>query len=275
MSGGISIANAALHLGEGSSRFEVLQDITLEIAPQEFVCILGPSGCGKSTLLGALAGHLALSSGSIRLDGASVTGPHPDRGIVFQQHTLFPWKRVIDNVAFGLKIQGVPRKERLERARALLALVHLEAFANRYPAALSGGMQQRVEIARALINSPRVLLMDEPFGALDAQTRLSMQELLLDVWTRLRTTVVFVTHDIDEALFLGDRVLIMSARPGRILENLRVDFARPRRRELMAEPDFVRLKRHCLELLRPIGTIHPLPRLMPLGFYAEEAHTLA
>jgi NitT/TauT family transport system ATP-binding protein len=266
MSGGISVTNAALHLGEGSSRFEVLQDITLEIAPQEFVCILGPSGCGKSTLLGALAGHLGLSSGSIRLDGASVTEPHPDRGIVFQQHTLFPWKRVIDNVAFGLKIQGVPRKERLERARALLALVHLEAFANRYPAALSGGMQQRVEIARALINS---------FGALDAQTRLSMQELLLDVWTRLRTTVVFVTHDIDEALFLGDRVLIMSARPGRILENLRVDFARPRRRELMAEPDFVRLKRHCLELLRPIGTIHPLPRLMPLGFDAEEAHTLA
>jgi NitT/TauT family transport system ATP-binding protein len=275
MSGGINITNAALHLGEGSSRFEVLQDITLEIAPQEFVCLLGPSGCGKSTLLGALAGHLALSGGSIRLDGASVTKPHPDRGIVFQQHTLFPWKRVIDNVVFGLKMQGVPRKERLERARAFLALVHLEAFANRYPAELSGGMQQRVEIARALINSPRVLLMDEPFGALDAQTRLSMQELLLEVWTRLRTTVVFVTHDIDEALFLGDRVLIMSPRPGRILESLRVDFARPRQRELVAEPDFARLKRHCLELLRPIGTIHPLPRLMPLGFSSEETHAVA
>ena len=204
-----------------------------------------------------------------------MTKPHPDRGIVFQQHTLFPWKRVIDNVVFGLKMQGVPRKERLERARAFLALVHLEAFANRYPAELSGGMQQRVEIARALINSPRVLLMDELFGALDAQTRLSMQELLLEVWTRLRTTVVFVTHDIDEALFLGDRVLIMSPRPGRILESLRVDFARPRRRELVAEPDFARLKRHCLELLRPIGTIHPLPRLMPLGFSSEETHAVA
>ncbi|MEA1833913.1 ABC transporter ATP-binding protein [Methylobacterium durans] len=264
-SGSLAIADVAIRLGRGAAAFDVVDGIRLAIPARQFVCLLGPSGCGKSTLLGALAGHLVPSRGSVSLDGEAVSGPHPERGIVFQQHTLLPWKRVIDNVAFGPKMRGVPRAERLARARAYLVLVGLADFADRYPAELSGGMQQRAEIARVLINEPRVLLMDEPFGALDAQTRLMMQELLLDVWTRLPTTVVFVTHDIDEALFLGDRVLVMSARPGRILEDIPLGFARPRARDLVADPDFIALKRRCLDLLRSRDGQPSLPRLTPLG----------
>ncbi|AWN40163.1 ABC transporter ATP-binding protein [Methylobacterium durans] len=264
-SGSLAITDVTIRLGRGAAAFDVVDGIRLAIPARQFVCLLGPSGCGKSTLLGALAGHLVPSRGSVGLDGEAVSGPHPERGIVFQQHTLLPWKRVIDNVAFGPKMRGLPRAERLARARAYLALVGLADFADRYPAELSGGMQQRAEIARVLINEPRVLLMDEPFGALDAQTRLMMQELLLDVWTRLPTTVVFVTHDIDEALFLGDRVLVMSARPGRILEDIPLGFARPRARDLVADPDFIALKRHCLDLLRSRDGQPSLPRLTPLG----------
>ncbi len=263
--GRITIADAAIRLGRGEAAFEAVQNIDLTIPGRQFVCLLGPSGCGKSTLLGALAGHLALSRGHVTLDGQAISGPHPERGIVFQQHTLFPWKSVIDNVAFGLKMKGIARDERREKARDYLSLVGLEGFEDRYPSELSGGMQQRVEIARVLINQPRILLMDEPFGALDAQTRLTMQELLLDVWTRLRTTVLFVTHDIDEALFLGDRVLVMTPRPGRILDDFEVSFVRPRQRDLVVDRDFGEIKRHCLELLRPRAGSHPLPRLTPLG----------
>jgi len=263
--GAIAIDNLRIRLGEGSQAFDAVQDVSLAIAPGEFVCVLGPSGCGKSTLLGALAGHWTPSQGSIRVDGAPVAGPHPDRGLVFQQHTLFPWKTVLDNVAFGLKMQGIPRRERRERARALLGLVGLAGFEDRYPVQLSGGMQQRVEIARVLINHPRVMLMDEPFGALDAQTRLKMQELLLDVWARVNTTIVFITHDIDEALFLADRILVMSPRPGRIIDEIRLDFARPRHPDLVTSSHFTRLKRHCLDLLHPQASITPLARLSPLG----------
>ena len=269
--GAVSIEGAAIRLGRGEAAFDVVRDISLAIPARQFVCILGPSGCGKSTLLGALAGHLELSRGSLAVDGKRVSGPAPERGIVFQQHTLFPWMRVIDNIAFGLKMKGVGRAERLARAREYLALVGLEGYAEHYPAELSGGMQQRVEIARVLINQPRLLLMDEPFGALDAQTRLTMQELLLDVWTRLRKTVVFVTHDIDEALFLGDRVLVMSPRPGRILDDIELDFDRPRRRDLVADLAFARLKRRCLDLLRATGSVHPLPRLTPIGLPSRDA----
>ncbi|OON59933.1 sulfonate ABC transporter ATP-binding protein [Massilia sp. KIM] len=263
--GGIEIDGLSIRLGEGRQAFDAVQDVSLSIAPSEFVCVLGPSGCGKSTLLGALAGHWQASRGAIRVDGEAVAGPHPDRGLVFQQHTLFPWKRVLDNVAFGLKMQGVGRRERQARARELLQLVGLEGFEDRYPIQLSGGMQQRVEIARVLINQPRVMLMDEPFGALDAQTRLKMQELLLEVWARVRTTVVFITHDIDEALFLADRILVMSPRPGRIIDEIRLDFARPRDPSLMTSPHFTQLKRHCLSLLHPQASIVPLARLSPLG----------
>lgn len=265
--GRIGIDHVHIQLGQGRERFEALHDISFAIEPGEFVCILGPSGCGKSTLLGALAGHLQAAQGSIAVDGKPVGGPSPDRGLVFQQHTLFPWKTVLDNVAFGLKMKGIPKAQRREQARELLELVGLGGFESCYPAQLSGGMQQRVEIARVLINHPRVLLMDEPFGALDAQTRLMMQELLLEVWGRIRTTVLFITHDIDEALFLADRILVMSPRPGRIIEELTLDFPRPRHTSLVTSPNFMRLKRHCLELLRHQQATQAveLDRLTPLG----------
>ena len=262
--GRIQIRDLSIRLGQGSEAFEAVRDLSLEARPGEFVCLLGPSGCGKSTLLGALAGHLRPSAGSVRVDGRSVEGPSPQRGMVFQQHTLFPWRRVRDNVAFGLKMQGLARAERNRRAMEMLGLVGLADFAGRWPGQLSGGMQQRVEIARVLVNRPRLLLMDEPFGALDAQTRLKMQTLLLDVWARVRTTVLFVTHDIDEALYLADRVLVMSPRPGRIIADLALDFPRPRDTRLVTSADFVRLKRHCLELLDHDDG-RQLPRLTPLG----------
>lgn len=265
MSGHVQVDRIGIHLGAGVQRFEAVQDLSLDIAPGEFVCLLGPSGCGKSTLLGALAGHLAPTAGRIRMDGQPVDGPDPSRGLVFQHHTLFPWKRVVDNVAFGLQMKSVPQGERRTRARELLASVGLADFAERYPSQLSGGMQQRVEIARVLINHPAVLLMDEPFGALDALTRVKMQRLLLDVWARIRTTVVFVTHDIDEALFLADRIVVMSARPGRIVEQIALPFVRPRDASLLTTPEFAALKRHCLALLEEPDEGDPLPRLTPLG----------
>lgn len=262
--GRIDIEKLTIRLGEGKQAFEAVQALDFSIAAGEFVCILGPSGCGKSTLLGALAGHLQPSAGSLRVDGVEVDGPSPARGMVFQHHTLLPWRSVLDNVAFGLKMQGIGKGERQHRARDFLKLVGLQDFAGRWPNQLSGGMQQRAEIARVLINRPRLLLMDEPFGALDAQTRSRMQELLLDIWSQVRTTVVFVTHDIDEALFLADRILVMSPRPGRFIDDLRIDFARPRRAELLTRPEFAHLKRHCLELLRHEEG-RELPRLTPLG----------
>ena len=263
--GGIDIEHLTIRLGQGKQAFDAVQDVSLAIRPGDFVCVLGPSGCGKSTLLGGLAGHWQPSGGTIRVDGDSVAGPHPDRGLVFQHHTLFPWKKVLDNVAFGLKMKGVGRAERNRRARDMLKLVGLEGFEDRYPVQLSGGMQQRVEIARVLMNGPRVMLMDEPFGALDAQTRLKMQELLLDVWSRVKTTIVFITHDIDEALFLADRIVVMSPRPGRIIDEIRLDFPRPRSADLVTSPQFTAYKRHCLALLHPHANIVPLDRLSPLG----------
>lgn len=254
----------SIRLGQGREAFEAVQRLDFAIEPGEFVCILGPSGCGKSTLLGALAGHLQLSGGSLLVDGNAVAGPSPQRGMVFQHHTLLPWRSVLDNVAFGLKMQGIGKTQRREQALEMLRLVGLQDFAQRWPNQLSGGMQQRAEIARVLINRPRLLLMDEPFGALDAQTRARMQELLLDIWMRIRTTVVFVTHDIDEALFLADRILVMSPRPGRFIENLRLEFPRPRNASLLTSPGFTHLKRHCLELLRHEDG-RELPRLTPLG----------
>jgi NitT/TauT family transport system ATP-binding protein len=262
--GRIEARGVSIRLGHGSQAFEAVQALDFTIAPGEFVCILGPSGCGKSTLLGALAGHLLPSSGVLEVDGAPVAGPSPERGMVFQHHTLLPWRSVLDNVAFGLKMQGQGKPERHRRASEMLQLVGLADFAERWPSQLSGGMQQRAEIARVLINRPRLLLMDEPFGALDAQTRSRMQELLLDIWTRIRTTVVFVTHDIDEALFLADRVLVMSPRPGRFIEDVRLSFPRPRHASLLTSAQFTHLKRHCLALLRHEEG-RELPRLTPLG----------
>lgn len=266
--GEINAKQLSIRLGKGISEFEAVQAVDFTIKPGEFVCLLGPSGCGKSTLLGALAGHIIPASGLLEVDGQAINGPSPEHGMVFQHHTLFPWVNVLDNVAFGLKMRGVKKTERHTQALQMLQQVGLQDVATRWPSQLSGGMQQRVEIARVLINKPRLLLMDEPFGALDAQTRLKMQQLLLDIWTRIRTTLVFVTHDIDEALFLADRILVMSPRPGRIIENLPVNFARPRRTEFVTRPEFMQLKRHCLELLNHEEG-RQLPRLSPLGLPPE------
>ncbi|PDS78588.1 ABC transporter ATP-binding protein [Rhizobium sp. L43] len=263
--GRIVAEQVSIRLGKGKAAFEAVSDVSFSVAPGEFVCLLGPSGCGKSTLLGALAGHIDIAGGRLDVDGAPVHGPHPERGIVFQHHTLFPWKSARDNVAFGPKMRGVGKEQRRREAQMMLDLVGLNGFADRYPAQLSGGMQQRVEIARVLVNQPRLLLMDEPFGALDALTRLKMQELLLAIWEQFRKTILFVTHDIDEALLLADRIIVMKAQPGRIHEEITVPFPRPRATDIVASPEFSRLKRHCLELLHEDRGTDTLPRLTPLG----------
>lgn len=207
-----------------------LQDINLNIEENEFVCFIGPSGCGKTTLLRIIAGLEEASTGTILLDGKFIKGPGPERGMVFQEYSLFPWRKVIDNVVFSLEMKGVPSEQRLAQGRQYLKMVGLERFEARYPHELSGGMKQRVAIARALVNHPRALLMDEPFGALDAQTRNIMQSELLRIWQEEQETVVFVTHSVDEAIYLADRIVIMSARPGRIKDIIEIPLTRPRNR---------------------------------------------
>jgi len=221
-----------------SKRFEsargtahlALSDISLEVADGEFVSILGPSGCGKSTLLYIVGGFVAPSSGAVRVKGSAVTGPGPDRGPVFQEFALFPWKTVLGNVMYGLLEQGRPKAEAEARARALIEMVHLTGYENFYPKELSGGMKQRVAIARTLAYGPSILLMDEPFGALDAHTRTGMQHELLEIWERDRKTVLFVTHSVEEAVFLSDRVVVLTRSPGRIKTIVDIDLPRPRRR---------------------------------------------
>jgi len=247
--GTVELQHVAIHL-PGKEKFEAVRNVSTTIRAGEFVSIIGPSGCGKSTLLNAVAGYLPPSSGTLLVDGETVGGPGPDRGMVFQHNSLLPWRTALHNVAFGLKMKGVAKRERLARAEEFLQLVGLKGFSDRYPAQLSGGMQQRVEIARVLINNPRVVLMDEPFGALDAQTRERMQQLLLDIWGRLQPTVMFVTHDIDEALILSDRVLVMTHRPGQIREEIIVDLPRPRPEEMIVSPAFITLKKRCLALVQ-------------------------
>jgi NitT/TauT family transport system ATP-binding protein len=227
-----------------------IEGFSLAIEPGEFVCLLGPSGCGKSTVLNAVAGFVPVADAKVVVDGKPVSGPGADRGMVFQQYSLFPWKTVLENVAFGPRMQGARRSEARRKAREYLEFVGLSAFADKYPATLSGGMQQRVGIARALVNHPAVLLMDEPFGALDAQTRGLMQENLLRLWDEIGATVLFVTHDVDEALYLADRVVVMSAAPGRVLLNLEIELPRPRPDDVFALPAFAEAKRQCLRLIR-------------------------
>jgi ABC-type nitrate/sulfonate/bicarbonate transport system ATPase subunit len=227
-----------------------LQATDLDVAQNDFVTILGPSGCGKSTLLRIVAGLDVPTAGEVRLDGKRIAGPGADRGMVFQSYTLFPWLDVIDNVCFGLRERGLPRAEQLDTARGYLEKVGLKGFEHHYPKQLSGGMQQRTAIARALANKPRMLLMDEPFGALDHQTRELMQELLLGIWEAERTTVLFVTHDIDEAVFMGSRVTVMSARPGRIKLDRRVDLPHPRHYSVKTSREFTALKAELTEQVR-------------------------
>ncbi|MFE1599333.1 ABC transporter ATP-binding protein [Methylobacterium sp. ID0610] len=224
-----------------------LERTRMTIETGEFLCLLGPSGCGKSTLLNLIAGFEAPTSGEIRVAGQRVERPGADRGVVFQQPTLMPWLTVLDNVAFHLKLKGVAKAERRERAQHYVDLVGLRGFERHYPAELSGGMSQRVGIARALLMNPAVILMDEPFAALDAQTKSEMQEELVAIWERVKATVIFVTHAVDEALVLGTRIAVMSRRPGRIREILPFDASRPRD---VTAPDFNDMKRHVLGLIR-------------------------
>jgi NitT/TauT family transport system ATP-binding protein len=220
-----------------------LNNLSLTVPDKQFAVIVGPSGCGKSSLLDIIAGLKDPSSGECRLDGKPISGPGRERGMVFQNYSLFPWLTVVKNVAFGLTLQGQSSQKALERARHYVNAVGLSSFENAYPNQLSGGMKQRVAIARSLANDPEVILMDEPFGALDSQTRAVMQQLLLGIWEKEHKTILFVTHDIDEALFLGEKVYVMSARPGRIIDTISVDFAHPRSYELSTEPAFAELKR--------------------------------
>jgi len=235
---------------QGGAATLALQATNLDVAENDFVTILGPSGCGKSTLLRIVAGLDHPSSGEVLLDGQRIVGPGADRGMVFQSYTLFPWLTVRDNVCFGLRERGLPRPQQIEIAQAFIQKVGLAGFENHYPRQLSGGMQQRTAIARALANGPRMLLMDEPFGALDHQTRELMQELLLGIWEAQRKTVLFVTHDIDEAVFMGSRVVVMSARPGRIKLDRAVPLPHPRHYSVKTTPTFVALKAELTEQVR-------------------------
>lgn len=224
----ILIENVSKSFFDGKKQVQAVENFNLRIGPGEFVCIVGASGCGKSTLLNMVAGFTKPSSGQILLNGQPVTGIDPRCGMIFQSYALFPWKTVLGNVEFGLKMQGIPKQRRQEIAKKYIDLVGLNGFADSYPRELSGGMRQRVTIARALANNPEILLMDEPFAALDAMTRQVLQEELLRIVDESNKTTLFITHSIDEALLLADRVVIMSARPGRVKDDLRINLPRPR-----------------------------------------------
>jgi NitT/TauT family transport system ATP-binding protein len=246
-----------LQVAQVSKTFTGAQGVTLaleatdlSVAENDFITILGPSGCGKSTLLRMVAGLDTPSTGTITLDGKPVIGPGADRGMVFQSYTLFPWLTVLQNVCFGLREKGMPLADQQGIARKFLAKVGLKDFENHFPKQLSGGMQQRTALARALANNPRILLMDEPFGALDHQTRELMQDLLQGIWEAERKTVLFVTHDIDEAIFMGSRAVVMSARPGRIKCDVPVPIVHPRHYSVKTTPQFVALKAQLTEEIR-------------------------
>ncbi len=246
----VEVEGLSVSFSDRHRTVKVLDNINFQVEPGSFVCVLGPSGCGKSTLLNAIAGFVRPTTGCISVDNQTVTKPGSERGFVFQQYSLLPWKTTTQNVEFGLRIKGMAKKQRRELVDEYLNRVGLYKHRHAYPHQLSGGMKQRASIIRALVNSPSVLLMDEPFGALDAQTRHMMQELLMEIWSDLRTTVVFVTHDIEEAVFLGDRVLILGVNPGHIKEDILVDFKRPRHIDDTMTPEFVQLSRQVFEVIR-------------------------
>ncbi len=229
----------------------VVEAFSLQVSNLEFLALLGPSGCGKSTLLRMIDGLMSCDTGSIHLDGKDITGlPGKGRGMVFQTFDLFPWRTALGNVEFGLEVKGIANPERRARARRYLSLVGLEGFEESFPHQLSGGMQQRVGIARAFAIQPEVLLMDEPFGALDVQTRDILQDELLHIWEQEQKTVLFVTHGIEEAIYLADRIIVFSPRPARIVREIRVPFARPRREEMKTDPAFLELRRQIWAVLK-------------------------
>jgi NitT/TauT family transport system ATP-binding protein len=248
--GKVTVTDFSLSYDTLEGPVEAVCDASIRVDPGEFVSIIGPSGCGKSTLLNAVAGFLKPTHGTVAVDGEPVARPSADRGMVFQQYSLFPWKTVRENVEFGLKMKGMERSTREASARTLLGLAGLLAFENQYPDSLSGGMKQRVGIIRTLATSPKVLLLDEPFGSLDAQTRLIMQQILTNMWQRLKTSVLFVTHDIDEAIFLSDRVYCMTARPGAIKAEIAIPLERPRQQSMMMSSEFLALRRGLMSLIR-------------------------
>jgi NitT/TauT family transport system ATP-binding protein len=248
--GHIEVKNFALSYETIDGPVAAVTETDIQVRPGEFVSIVGPSGCGKSTLLNAVAGFLKPTAGVVTVDGERVDGPSAERGMVFQQYSLFPWKTVRENVEFGLKMRGMDRSQRERAARTLLGLAGLEAFEKHYPDRLSGGMKQRVGIVRALATGPKVLLLDEPFGALDAQTRVIMQQILTNMWQRLKISVLFVTHDIDEAIFLSDRVYCMTARPGSIKAEIPIPLERPRHQSMMMSSEFLALRRGLMSLIR-------------------------
>ncbi len=239
----------------GGEATRALLPISFTVGENDFITILGPSGCGKSTLLRIVAGLDRASTGRVLLDGKPVTGPGPDRGMVFQSYTLFPWLTVVDNSAFGLRERGIPSEQYRQVAEAWCQRVGLAGFEHHYPKQLSGGMQQRTAIARVLANDPSIMLLDEPFGALDNQTRSLMQETLLGIWERERKTVLFVTHDIEEAIFLASRVIVVSARPGRIKADVAIDLPYPRHYTIKTDPAFSALKAQLTEEIRAEAVI--------------------
>jgi NitT/TauT family transport system ATP-binding protein len=238
-----------------------LKDICFKVHRREFVCVIGPSGCGKSTLIRMVAGLDQPTSGRMLLDGKEVSGPCPDRGMVFQGYTLFPWLTVTENVMFGLRMEGKGKTEARVEALQWIDLVGLTRFQDAYPVQLSGGMKQRTAIARALANNPRILLMDEPFGALDAQTRLQMQTHLMDIWRNVDVTILFITHDLDEAVLLADRILVLKAHPGEVQEIIEVPVPRPRSPGQLLTPEFQATRRRLDELIHPPVTHAPAEKL--------------
>ena len=228
---------------------EVLRGISFSVRKREFICVIGRSGCGKSTLIRILSGLESPTSGKLLVEGREVHGPGPDRGMVFQGYTLFPWLTVKENVMFGLRRTGVPRWHAEDDAMSWIRMVGLSDFSDHYPSQLSGGMKQRVAIARALANKPRVLLMDEPFGALDAQTRCTMQAYLQEIWQNVEVTIIFITHDLDEAIYLADRILVLDANPGRVYEVIDVPLSRPRSPEQFVDPRFLAVKQRLEQLI--------------------------
>ncbi|HET7536918.1 MAG TPA: ABC transporter ATP-binding protein [Candidatus Didemnitutus sp.] len=238
-----------------------LKDISFRVHRREFVCVIGPSGCGKSTLIRMVAGLDRPTSGRMLLDGEEVSGPCPSRGMVFQGYTLFPWLTVTENVMFGLRMEGKTAADALPDALQWIDLVGLRRFKDAYPVQLSGGMKQRTAIARALANNPRILLMDEPFGALDAQTRLQMQTHLMEIWRNVDVTILFITHDLDEAVLLADRILVLKAHPGEVQEVIEVPVPRPRSPAQMTTPEFQATRRRLDELIHPLVTAAPAEKL--------------